>query len=106
MNSLLESTKQQNEYIGSSAENFEKIHTSTGKIIAETGVLKETVEIVSEETRRIEEKIGYVSSVTQEVTAHSEETLEACNMNLESVEEVAVIMEKLKEEAKKLQKEA
>jgi len=106
MNLLLDSTKQQNESIGTTAVNFEKIHASTGKIIAEAAKLKKTVDVVSTETIQIEEKIGYVSSITQEVTAHSEETLEACNMNLESVEEVAAIMENLKEEAGKLQKEA
>ncbi len=106
MDRLLESSSQQNEFIGASAENFEKIHESTGEIIKEAVELKKVVDVVSGETRQIEEKIGNVSSITQEVTARSEETLEACNMNLESIEEVAAIMENLKEEAKKLQKEA
>jgi len=106
MDLLLDSSKQQNQHISTTAESFEKIYSSTREIIKEAVELKQTVEIVSEETRQIEEKIGHVTSITQEVTARSEETLEACNMNLESIEEVAVIMENLKEEAEKLQKEA
>jgi len=61
--------------------------------------------MVSAENLQIEERIGHVSSITEEVTARSEETLEACNLNLESVEEVAAIMDNLKEEARKLQQE-
>ena len=106
MELLLDSSKQQNVYIGSTAESFETIYKSTKEIIDEAVGLKETVDVVGNETRQIEEKIGHVTSITQEVTARSEETLEACNMNLESVEEVAAIMENIKEEAGKLQKEA
>ena len=106
MELLLESSKQQNTFIGTTAENFEKIHGNTNEIINEAAELKKAVDVVSVETCQIEEKIGHVTSVTQEVTARSEETLEACNMNLESVEEVAAIMENLREEARKLQQEA
>ena len=63
------------------------------------------MDVVTSENLQIEEKIGHVSSITEEVTARAEETLEACNMNLKSVEEVATIMENLKEEARKLQQE-
>ncbi len=106
MNLLLESSEQQNHYIGTTAENFEKIHKNTNEIINEAAELKKAVDVVSKETHQIEEQIEHVTSVTQEVTARSEETLEACNMNLESIEEVAAIMENLKEEARKLQNEA
>ena len=106
MNLLLESSQKQNQYVGSTAESFEKINKSTMGIIDHATKLKKAVDVVTDENRQIEEKIGHVSSISEEVTARSEETLEACNMNLESVEEVAVIMENLKEEARKLQKEA
>ncbi len=106
MTHLLESSQLQNQYVGVTAGNFEKIHRSTQGIIAQTMQLKEAVEVVAEENRQIEEKIEHISSITQEVTARSEETLESCNMNLESIEEVAVIMDNLREEAKKLEKEA
>lgn len=105
MNLLLESSQKQNHFVGTTAESFEKINQSTQGIINHAVKLKNTVDVVTEENRQIEEKIGHVSSITEEVTARSEETLEACNMNLESVEEVAAIMENIKEEAKKLQQE-
>lgn len=106
MNLLLESSQMQNRYVGSTAESFEKIYKSTKGIINQADALKKAVDVVTVENRQIEEKIGHVSSITEEVTARSEETLEACNMNLESVEEVTAIMENLKEEARKLQSEA
>ncbi|MBO5352676.1 MAG: hypothetical protein J6A77_05200 [Lachnospiraceae bacterium] len=105
MQLLLESSQLQNQYVGRTAENFEKIHRSTQGIITQAVQLKEAVDVVATENRQIEERIGHVSSITQEVTARSEETLESCNMNLESIEEVATIMDNLREEAVKLQKE-
>ena len=105
MNLLLESSQKQNQYVGVTAESFEKIYKSTKGIIDHAVKLKKAVDEVTNENHQIEEKIGHVSSITEEVTARSEETLEECNRNLESVEEVAAIMENLKEEARKLQKE-
>ena len=105
MNLLLESSQVQNQYVGTTAESFEKIYKSTKDIIDESAKLKKAVDVVTKENLQIEEKISHVSSITEEVTARSEETLEACNLNMESVEEVAAIMENLKEEAKKLQQE-
>lgn len=105
MNLLLDSSRKQNSYVGSTAESFEWISKSTKGIIDQVAKLEKAVEVVTKENIQIEEKIGHVSSITEEVTARAEETLEACNMNLESVEEVATIMENLKEEARKLQQE-
>ena len=105
MSLLLESTQVQNESVGTTAENFEKIFSSTKGIISESANLKDAVDVVTAENQRFEEQIGHVSSITEEVTARSEETLEACKNNLESIEEVAAIMDNLKEEAVKLQQE-
>ena len=105
MTLLLESSQIQNKYVGTTAESFDKIYNSTKGIITESEKLKKAVDVVTEENLQIEENIEQVSSITEEVTARSEETLEACNLNLESVEAVATIMENLKEEAKKLQQE-
>ena len=105
MDLLLESSQVQNKYVATTAESFEKIYHSTKEIIEEAANLKEAVDVVTKENIQIEEKIEHVSSITEEVTARSEETLEACNMNLDSIEEVTAIMENLKTEAKKLQQE-
>lgn len=105
MSLLLESSQVQNKYVETTAENFESIYHSTKGIISEATNLKNAVDEVTAENYRIEEQIGHVSSITEEVTARSEETLEACNLNLESIEEVAAIMDNLKDEAGKLQQE-
>lgn len=102
MSLLLESSRVQNEYVGTTAENFEKIYTSTQGIIKETAKLKKAVDVVTKENTQIEENIGQISAVTQEVSARSQETLDACNKNLESIEEVASFMESIKNEARKL----
>lgn len=105
MSLLLESSQSQNEYISVTADNFEKIHHSTKGIIGQVSQLKRAVDVVTKENGQIEEKITYVTSITQEVTARSEDTLEACSLNLASVEEVTAIMENLKIEAEKLLQE-
>ena len=105
MNELLQSSQKQNNYVTDTAESFDKIYGSTQGIIDQAVKLKNVMDIVTEENRQIEAKIEHVTSITEEVTARSEETLEACSMNLDSVEEVSAIMENLREEARKLQKE-
>ena len=100
---LLESSRLQNGYVNHTAENFEKIHHSTQGIITQASHLKEIVDVVTDANKRIEEKIEHVYSVTEEVTAGAEETLEECNHNLTSVNYVVKIMEHLKESAYKLQ---
>ena len=102
---LLESSRLQNGYVTHTAQNFEKIHHSTQGIITQASHLKETVDIVTDANKQIEEKIEHVYSVTEEVTAGAEETLEECNRNLTSVNHVVKIMEHLKENAHKLQGE-
>ena len=53
----------------------------------------------------IMESIENVSAVTEEVIASASETLESCNMNLDSIAKVSGIMQMLDEEAKKLQQD-
>ncbi len=102
---LLESSRLQNGYVNHTAKNFEKIHHSTQGIVTQASHLKETVDIVTDANKQIEEKIEHVYSVTEEVTAGAEETLEECNRNLESVNYVVKIMEHLREDANRLQSE-
>lgn len=101
---LLESNRLQNQYVDSTAANFEMIHKSTQEIVAQTGQLKEVVEEVTEANKQVVERIDNVSAVTEEVTASASETLESCNLNLKSIEKVAGIMDQLGEAVKELQK--
>ena len=104
MEKLLESNRLQNEFVGETATNFEKIHINTQGISEQASYLKETVDAVADANKHVVESIENVSAVTQEVTASANETLESCNMNLESIDRVAGIMERLGAEAGKLQK--
>uniref|UniRef100_UPI004055E3BE methyl-accepting chemotaxis protein n=1 Tax=Acetatifactor sp. TaxID=1872090 RepID=UPI004055E3BE len=103
MEALLESNQHQNECVGRTAENFNKIHNSTRAISEQAEQLKQTVDAVASANEHVVESISNVSAVTEEVTASATETLTSCNSNLESIERVMKIMEQLGEEAKKLQ---
>lgn len=103
MEALLESNQHQNECVGRTAENFDKIHENTRVIFGQADQLKQTVDAVSTANEHVVESISNVSAVTEEVTASATETLTSCNSNLESIEKVMKIMEQLGEEAKKLQ---
>lgn len=100
---LLESNQQQNECVGRTAENFEKIHNSTRIIFEHAEQLKHTVEAASTANMQVVESINNVSAMTQKVTAGANETLHSCNDNLISIEKVMSIMEILDSEARKLQ---
>lgn len=105
MNALLECNRLQNEYVGRTAENFEKIYSSTQEIAGQASYLKNTVESVAVANKQVSESVENVSALTQEVTASASETLESCNMNLSSIAKVAEIMNKLEAEAQKLKQD-
>lgn len=103
---LLSSNQIQNQYIGRTAENFERIRNSAGVISKYADQLKQTVDHTAVANTKVVQNIDNVSAVTEEVSASATETLDGCNMNLESIEKLMQIMEELGAEAKKLQKEA
>ena len=102
---LLESSRLQNQYVDTTAGNFEKIHKNTQGIVAQVSTLKETVDVVMDENKQIEQGIENVYSVTQKVMDGANETLAVCNTNLQSIAHVANIMDILAKEAEKLQSE-
>ena len=102
MNKLLESSQMQNQYVNHTADSFNSIHTSTQNIVQQVSHLKETVEIVTEENRLVSEKIENVSEIMQRVMNGANSTYETCNINLESVANVALVMDNLGAEAEKL----
>ena len=103
---LLNSNQLQNESVGRTAENFDRIRNSAGVISKHAEQLKATVDVTAEANTKVVQNIDNVSAVTQEVSASATETLDGCNMNLESIEKLMQIMETLGAEAKKLQSEA
>lgn len=105
VDSLLECNRKQNEYVDRTAENFEEIDASTKEMEGQADYLKKTVDAVSVANKSVMESIENVSAVTEEVIASASETLESCNMNLDSIAKVSGIMQMLDEEAKKLQQD-
>ena len=103
MDTLLECSRLQNQYVDTTAERFEKIHGSTQSIVEQVANLRSTVEIVMEENKQVEEGIENVANVTQRVMDSANETLASCNTNLQSIAKVADIMNTLTGEAAKLQ---
>ncbi len=103
MNKLLESSQMQNRYVNETADSFRQIHTSTQNISQQVTHLRETVDIVTDENRQVSEQIEHVSEIMQRVTAGADQTCENCSINLDSVANVAVVMDNLSLEAAKLQ---
>ena len=103
MERLLESSRMQNQYVDDTANNFEQIHNSTQNIVDQVAQLKETVDVVTAANAQVSEGIVNVEAVTQKVMDEANETLESCNTNLQSIANVAQIMDKLMENAEKLQ---
>lgn len=105
MERLLESSRLQNRYVDETAENFEKIHNSTQGIFTQVSQLKETVDIVTEANAQVSEGIVNVEAVTKKVMDGATDTLQSCNTNLQSIANVVEIMDKLMNNAEKLQAE-
>ena len=103
---LLNSNEIQNQSVGRTAENFERIRNSAGVISKHAEQLKATVDGAAVANTKVVRNIDNVSAVTQEVSASATETLDGCNMNLESIEKLMKIMEQLGSEATKLQQKA
>ncbi len=103
MNTLLECSRLQNQYVDTTADSFEKIHNSTQTIAEQVSNLRATVEVVMEENKQVEDGIENIANVTMNVSESAYETLANCNTNLQSIAKVAEIMNTLTEEAAKLQ---
>lgn len=103
MERLLESSRMQNKYVDDTAENFEQIHNSTQNIFEQVSALKETVDVVTTANAQVSDGIIHVEAVTQKVMDGAKDTLQSCNTNLQSVANVTEHMEKLMENAEKLQ---
>lgn len=103
MRNYSNSSRMQNQYVDDTADNFEQIHNSTQNIVDQVTRLEETVDVVTAANVQVSEGIGNVESVTRRVMDEANDTLQSCNTNLQSVANVVEIMDKLMENAEKLQ---
>ncbi len=83
-------------------DSFERIADMTKNIGIQTGAMKETVMNLDSANAGIVESIQTISAITEEVSAHSSETYEACEKNSSMVSEVTGIVENLNEETKRI----
>ncbi len=89
------------------AQSTEEVSDSFGKISNSTESIGKQVELMERITRSLEvanegivDSIQTISAITEEVSAHSGETYDACERNSVMVKEVANIVENLNEAAK------
>ena len=89
------------------AQSTEEVSDSFGKISNSTESIGQQVELMERITRSLEvanegivDSIQTISAITEEVSAHSGETYDACERNSIMVQEVASIVENLNQAAK------
>lgn len=89
------------------AQNTEEVSDSFAKISNSTESIGQQVELMERITRSLEvanegivDSIQTISAITEEVSAHSGETYDACERNSIMVQEVASIVEDLNQAAK------
>ena len=104
ISSVTDSNRHQSEYITSAAGYFDLIEKNTASITSGMSELKQGVDAVSDSNSQIIQSIENVSALTQEVTASAGATLAGCRTNLQSVDDIALIMQQLQENANELQK--
>ena len=102
VNALLECNRFQNEYVGKTAENFEKINENTRSVSERASYLSNHVEAVADANEKVVSSIKDVAAVTAEVSSNANETLTNCTLNLESIAKVTKTMEQLRVDAGEL----
>ena len=100
--SLVESNNVQNESARLTADSFEKITENARLISEDSGTLSESVETLEVANTKIVDSIQTISAITEEVTAHSQTTLEATGQNQKIVEDVHLLVTEMNDNADKL----
>lgn len=99
---LEENTEAQDEKTENLSRNLNNIKDMTATIVEKTSSLEKMIGELSAANGDIVQNIQVISAITQEVTAHSSETLNTCKENQEIVDEVSRITAKLNENAHEL----
>ena len=100
--SLVESNNVQNESAQLTADSFEKIIENARLISTDSESLSGAVDNLELANKKIVDSIQTISAITEEVTAHSQTTLEATGQNQSVVEDVHLLVTEMKENADKL----
>lgn len=102
IDSLVESNKMQNESAHITQGSFEKIVESIRSIRENSTNLSEIVGKLASANEEIVESVQTISAITEEVSAHSNNTCEATENNEIIVEEVQLLVEGMTMKAEKL----
>ncbi len=99
---FVEGSNKQYEVAKQTSESFDTIKNDTGDIESYTQGLSDAVYGLSEANKTIVDTVQNISAILEEVAAHSSETYESSKVNTETVNEMTVIVEHLKEQANSL----
>ena len=102
---LEENTEAQDEKTEELTQNLYNLKDMTVTIAEKTSGLEKMIGKLSAANEDIVQNIQVISAITEEVTAHSSETLNTCKENQEIVEKVSRITAQLNENAKELKSE-
>ncbi|MCM1537848.1 MAG: methyl-accepting chemotaxis protein [bacterium] len=102
INHLIESNKKQNVSAGKTAESFDTIADSTSHIQEQSAALASIVSELASANKVIVDSIQTISAITEEVSAHSNETYTGSEQNQQIVTEVGGLVQSLSEDANQL----
>ena len=102
VNIMKENTEAQDEKTQDLGKSLESIKDMTVNIAEQITSLENMIKELSTANGDIVQNIQVISAITEEVTAHSSETLNACRENQHIVEEVSEVAQKLNKRAQAL----
>lgn len=103
VNIVADSNQQNRESTKAVSGNFNHIMEGTDTVVAQAQELMGIVDDLFSANREITENIQAISAITEEVSAHANETYHACEQNSILVNHVSSIVSSLNENAAKLQ---
>lgn len=106
INAFVEGNSRQQEVAIRTVENYDMIEKDSAEIEQNTELLGSVVSKLAQANHQIVESIQNISAITEEVSAHSNETFDSSQKNSEIVEEVVTIVEVLKNKAQALSGQA
>ena len=99
---MLDNSNEQNQVVNDTAKNFEGITVKADAVHRDAEKLRELVTNLTTANQQVVKGIEIISAVTEEVTAHSSETLEISEKNSDIADEVEEIVDVLKQLAGEL----
>ena len=102
IHNLIESNKKQNASAEKTVESFETIAENTSHIQEQSAALAAIVSELASANKVIVDSIQTISAITEEVSAHSNETYTGSEQNQQIVADVGSLVQSLNEDAGKL----